>query len=66
MVTYLAVVDFEILIFPDFFVVAFAAQFGGLSKVFLDVISSRWAELLTKALSVVLDTASVIIIGVAG
>jgi hypothetical protein len=64
--TYLAVVDFEVLIFPDFFVVAFAAaQFGDLPKVLVDVISSPWAESLTKALSVVLGSASVIIIGVA-
>jgi hypothetical protein len=66
MVTYLAVVDFEVLIFPDFFVVAFAAQFGDLAEVLLDVISSRWAELSTKALSAVLASASVIVIGVAG
>ena len=64
--TYLAVVDFEVLIFPNFFVVAFAAGwFGDLAKGMVDAISSPWAELLTKASSAVLGSTSVIIIGVA-
>jgi hypothetical protein len=64
--TYLAVVDFEVLIFPDFFVVAFAAaRFGDLAEGMVDAISSPWAELSTKASSAVLGSASVVVIGVA-
>jgi hypothetical protein len=65
--TYLAVVDFEVLIFPDFFVVAFvAAGFGDLAKgTTVDVISSPSAESSTKALSAVVGSAGVIVIGVA-
>jgi len=64
--TYLTVVDFEVLIFPNFFEIAFAAAwFGDLAEGMVDAISSPWAELSTKALSAVLGSASVIIIGVA-